>query len=71
MDLNGLCCNESSPIKCVFAPAGESQELFQSQINLKVPLPDHRVEARTAARREGKKGSLKESKEKTREKAKR
>lgn len=42
MDLNGLCCSESSTIKCVFVRV--SQRLFQSQINLKAPLPDHRVE---------------------------
>lgn len=42
VDLNGLCGGESSTIKCVFVQV--SQRLFQSQINLKAPLPDHRRE---------------------------
>lgn len=39
VDLNGLCGNESSPIKCLC----ESERFFQLQINLKAPLPDHGV----------------------------
>lgn len=45
--------NESSLIKCVFVWV---REPFQSQINLKAPLPDHRAEEWTSYWRE--KGSL-------------
>lgn len=37
VDVNGLCCNESS-IKCVFVQL--TQTLFPLQINLKAPLPE-------------------------------
>lgn len=38
VDVNGLCCNESS-IKCVFVQL--SQALSPLQINLKAPLPEN------------------------------
>lgn len=37
VDVNGLCCNESS-IKCVFVQL--TQTLFPLQINLKAPLSE-------------------------------
>lgn len=37
VDVNGLCCNESS-IKCVFVQL--TQTHFPLQINLKAPLPE-------------------------------
>lgn len=37
VDVNGLCCNESS-IKCVFVQL--TQTLFSLQMNLKAPLPE-------------------------------
>lgn len=37
VDVNGLCCHESS-IKCVFVQL--TQTLFPLQINLEAPLPE-------------------------------